>query len=143
MARKTKPKPGKKTRAEVPLPCPRCLQLARDRKIRSETIMPLKGGAMDPLARDGSGKCCQDCGSADALLHLCPGFVAARIAVGNDRQGSLRLPGAPLGLIQTHHMQATAVRDDGVLPVIAHHAWLDKAVPEWPFIGVDGQTLED
>jgi hypothetical protein len=94
-------------------PCPRCLKLARDRRIRVEMVQRLpEGVAAAPLARDGSGKCCLDCASADAVMGrlLTPSaedgddrrgqyFEMARIAVGNDRQEQYRVPGAPMGLV--------------------------------------------
>ena len=83
--------------------CPRCLALALAGKIRLETVQRLPEGAFAPLARDRTGKCCRDCGAADALLSAqpsVPGFVAARIAVGNDRQAQYRLPNVPLGLVK-------------------------------------------
>ena len=75
-------------------PCPRGLKLAIDRQIRAETVLPLPEGAFAPLGHNGQ-KCCFDCQSADNLIRAAgaPGFHAARISVGNDRQECLRLPG--------------------------------------------------
>lgn len=74
-----------------PYPC--CLKMAQEGKIRPETIMPLPHGAFAGLARDGSGKCCFDCSSAETLMSMsCLTFYHCRVAVGNDRQENLRLP---------------------------------------------------
>lgn len=94
--------------------CPRCLALALAGKIRLETVQRLPEGAFAPLARDRTGKCCRDCGAADALLSAqpsVPGFVAARIAVGNDRQAQYRLPNVPLGLVKAGLMAPSAPGD--------------------------------
>jgi len=83
-------------------PCTRCLKLAIDGRIRSETVMPLPHGAWAPLSREANRRPqCFDCASAESMvrLNMAPGFVAARIAVGNDRQEQLRLPGVPMGLV--------------------------------------------
>lgn len=62
----------------------------------------LPKGALAPLARDGTGKCCFDCASADAVRRHTSGmnFEMARIAVANDRQDQYRIPGAPMGLVR-------------------------------------------
>ena len=109
-------------------PCPRCLRLWLEDKIDREMVMPLDGRpAMDPLAFDGSGKCCQDCASADTLTRLCPGFRAARIAVGNDRREQLRMPGMPMGLVKSGHMRSNDPGDFAL-----HLAWLEENVPRCP-----------
>lgn len=89
--------------------------------------MPLRGGALDALARDGSGPCCIDCETADLLQqHVSlPTFAMARVAVGNARQEHLRLGGGPpeygLGIPLKDHTRSL---DD-------HHAWLDVSIPGW------------
>lgn len=110
-------------RKDEPAPaCPRCLALAREGRIRVETVQPLPEGAMAPLARDRSGKCCFDCAATDGVLSfgLAPNFVAARIAVGNDRQEQLRLPGVVMGLVKAGFVRPSARGD-----LEKHHAWLD------------------
>ena len=108
------------------VPCPRCFALAMEGEIRDETVMPLRGGARDALAVDGSGPCCQDCEAADNVqrLHM-PGmtWVAARTAVGNDRQEQLRLPGAPMGLVKAGLTKPSKPGDFD-----RHVAWLNFAV---------------
>jgi hypothetical protein len=103
-------------------PCPRCLELARAGRIRVETVQRLPVGALAPIARDGSGKCCLDCASADALMSMEQAltFEMARIAVGNDRQEQYRLPGAPLGLVQQCIVRPSRPGD-----LEEQHAWLD------------------
>lgn len=85
---------------------------------------------MAPLADDRSGRCCHDCASADLILRydLLPYWEMARIAVGNDRQEQLRLPGIPKGLVAMGIMRPS---QPGAFK--AHHAWLD--LHEW--FGVD------
>ena len=58
-----------------------------------------------------------------AFANLDAGFTfeMARIAVGNDRQESLRLLGAPLGLIYEGWMRAS---QPGELTL--HHAWMNR-----------------
>lgn len=106
-------------------PCPRCLALARACDIRWETLQPLPEGARAPLACDGSGPCCYDCAAADALVGMGVGveFVAARVAVGNDRQEQYRLPGVPMGLVRGGLVRPSAPGD-----LERHHTWLDAAV---------------
>ena len=112
--------------------CPRCYALARAGAIRAETIMPLRGGAMDALAYDRSGACCRDCAVADSLTaRLGNGFAAARVVTGNTRQESLRLPDAPISLIAAGLMEASTGED----ALKRHHDWLDRVVPDWGQIG--------
>lgn len=103
--------------------CPRCLALALARQIRAETVQRLPAGARAPLARDGSGKCCYDCASADTIMFGPAGidFVMARIAVGNDRQEQYRLPGAPMGLVYAGYVRPSKPGD-----LEAQHAWLER-----------------
>lgn len=107
-------------------PCPRCLALALAGEIRMETVQPLPEGALAPLASDGSGKCCPDCAAADTLLRMkaAPGFTAARVSVGNDRQEALRLPMVPLGLVRAGIMRPSKSGDLEI-----HWAWLNAH--EW------------
>ncbi len=104
-------------------PCPRCLVLARERKIRPEMLQPLPAGAFAPRGHDGSGPCCFDCQAADTLLRTTPsvpGFVAARIATGSDREDQLRLPGAPMGLVLAGLLRPSQPGD-----LERHHEWLN------------------
>lgn len=104
-------------------PCPRCLALAKERAIRTETVQRLPAGlGVAPVARDGSGACCFDCGSADALLGFGGlTFTMARIAVGNDRQEQYRLPGFPGGLVKMGLMRPSAPGD-----LDEQYDWLEK-----------------
>lgn len=106
------------------VPCPRCKELARDGLIRVETVQPLPEGAWAPLARDGSGRCCADCAAADAVIRLgwAPNFLAARIAVGNDRQEQYRMPGFPVGVFVNLGLMARNAPGD----LERHHQWLDQ-----------------
>jgi len=107
-------------------PCPRCLKLARDGEIRFETVQQLPEGVYASLARDGSGKCCDDCAAADTLTSQGMLFEMARVATGNCRQEQLRLPGAPLGLVPAGYMHRS---EEGDLE--RHLEWLDRVLPEW------------
>lgn len=102
-------------------PCPRCLSLAQKGRLRPETVQRLPPGAMAPLARDGSGKCCFDCASAEGVMRRISGmdFEMARIAVANDRQEQYRLPGASMGLVAMG-----LVRPSGPLDFKEQSRWL-------------------
>lgn len=108
--------------------CPRCLAVAEAGKIRPETIQRVPVGAWAPRAVPNeesaySGPQCLDCGSADGLLRMkygLPGWVAARIAVGNERQEQYRLPGVWMGLVACGVVRPSAPGD-----FEAHHAWLN------------------
>lgn len=113
-------------------PCPRCLALYDAGKIPGEMVRPLPEGARAPLAIDGSGKCCYDCGSADTLIkfkvvpYARPGdkdfpssFGMARIAVGNDRADQLRMPGISMGLVMMGYVRKSAPGD-----LERHFAWM-------------------
>ncbi len=109
-------------------PCPRCKALAEAGKIRPEMVQRLPEGAAAPMATPGEdeyrGKCCFDCASADGLLRAqqgVPGFIAARIAVGNDRQHQCRLPGVPMGLVAQGLVRPSKRGD-----LEKHYEWLDK-----------------
>ena len=98
--------------------CPRCL----DADILPEMIMPLPD--YPPTGKDGSGPCCHDCASAETVVRVV-GLMTwhmARIAVGNDRMESLRLPGALIGLARMGFMRGN---DPGDLE--RHHAFLVAA----------------
>jgi hypothetical protein len=103
-------------------PCPKCSALVGfDRnEIRLETVLPLAVGARAPMSRDkGSKKVCFDCASAEGLIGMAGmTFAMARIAVGNDRQEQLRLPGAPMGLVRAGRMRPS---HDGDMDTL--HRW--------------------
>jgi hypothetical protein len=85
-------------------------------------VLPLDPDpARRSLARDGSGLCCVDCASADTLRALARGmtFSMARVAVGNDRNEQLRLPGVRIGLAHTGLIKMSAPGD-----LERHLGWL-------------------
>lgn len=105
-------------------PCKRCLALAQDKRMRAEALQRLLlDPAARPLARDGSGECCRDCASADALMRVAGDmtFPMARIAVANDRQEQYRLSGFPGGTVT---MGVTKPSKEGDLA--DQHAWLEE-----------------
>jgi len=110
-------------------PCPRCLALAQAGRLRMEVVQRLPEGAFAPRAVPTkevpyAGPCCRDCGAADALLRVIPttpGFVAARVAVGNDRQEQYRLPGVPMGLVKVGLVAPSKPGD-----LEDQHRWLEK-----------------
>ena len=110
-------------------PCPRCLEFRRSGgSLRREAIQPLyQNRAVNALAVDGSGPCCRDCEAADSVVRrgLLKEWGMARVAVANDRQEQLRLPGVPMGL---HLEGITRASVAGELEL--HHDWLAKVVPE-------------
>ena len=118
--------------------CPRCLRLALAGRIRDETVMPLRGGALDALAVDGSGPCCIDCEAADNLHRRYRGmdWASMRVAVGNDRQEQLRLPGAPMGLVKEGITKPSQPGD-----LERHHVWLGRVV--WPLTRGDDDADRD
>lgn len=110
-------------------PCPRCLALAKEGRIRTETVQRMPAGARAPLGLNRQ-KCCYDCASADSLIKTGnlgvkeyddQTFLMARIAVGNDRQDQYRLPGSPFGLVAAGLMRPSQAGD-----LDAQHAWLDS-----------------
>jgi len=108
-------------------PCPRCLPLAYQGRMNLEGLgrLPDVPDGVGPTARDGSGPCCQDCATADALLRAVPqvpGFAAARCAVANDRGEQYRLPGVPKGLVQVGIMAPSREGD-----FEEQLAWLERA----------------
>ena len=121
VANRPKPAPAFKL---IEDPCDRCLGLAREGRIRPETVQRLPEKPWTPLAQDRSGPCCFDCASADALMRLNPGaysFEMARIAVGNCRQDNYRLPGAPMGLVGLGVVRPSKKGD-----LEDQHAWLER-----------------
>lgn len=90
---------------QIPLtdkPCERCLGLAVFGHIRAETVQRMPEKPFAPLSREDNKPCCRDCAAADTIVRCgyAPGFIAARIAVGNDRQEQYRLPGVLMGLVK-------------------------------------------
>lgn len=94
-----------------------------------ELVQRLPEGACAPRATPTedvpyTGPCCFDCGAADTVLRMIPstpGFVAARIAVGNDRQEQYRLPGVPMGLVKQGLVKPSKPGD-----LEKHYKWLEK-----------------
>ena len=86
--------------------CPSCN--ASMEFLRTETLLPIAVGARAPLDLKRRSVCF-DCAAAGTLLRTGFGGLAdasnddtpwqmARIAVANDRQEKLRLPGVPIGI---------------------------------------------
>lgn len=108
---------------ETPLtdkPCPVCVALANAGKLRIETVMRVPEGAYAPLGLDGE-RTCLDCASAGTVVRMgiVKTFEMARVAVANDRQESMRLPGVALGLIKEGLMRMSQPGD-----FEEHLAWL-------------------
>ena len=134
-------------------PCPRCLDLYKREKIRGETVMPMPEGAFAPMEMYEPKKCCRDCAAADTLIRIGligkaardddsdreTAFIMARIAVGNDRQEQLRMPGMPLGLVG-QGLVAPCVDGD----FDRHHTWLKRhgIDPRYPQFIEGGNTYE-
>jgi len=118
------------------VPCPRCLKMARDGRLRIETVQRLPVGAFAPQARDGSGSCCRDCSAADAVERIVrlPSFYHARVAVANDRQEQYRLPGISMGLVRLGFVAASEVGD-----LADQYRWLD--VMRW--FGLEAEVEGD
>jgi hypothetical protein len=89
--------------------------------MRAEGIQPLPEGAWAPLARDGSGRCCHDCASADSLVAagILEDWGMGRTAVYNDRAEQYRLPGAPTSLVGAKFVRPS---EDGDMD--KNHEWL-------------------
>lgn len=106
------------------VPCPLCLKLFEDNKLRLETIQRLPKGALAPLDSDGN-KICWDCNTAFTLCKLGNGTFEQhnRIAVANDRQEQYRAPGSPIGLAQK---QMLMKNEEGDLE--DQHRWLDEVI---------------
>ena len=116
----------------TPKPCPRCLNLADEKAIRAEAVMPLpEGRGIAPQAQDGSGPCCRDCAAADTMTRIMVlDFSQARVAVANDRQENMRRPKGMrhhFGLVKQGIMRAS----EGDDALAKHQAWLDEVWPEW------------
>ena len=81
-------------------PCPKCVKLLTPKRdeIRVETVLPLPEGAHAPMSRYSKEHICFDCAAAEFLMREGLDFDMMRIAVGNDRQEKLRLPGYAAGL---------------------------------------------
>lgn len=106
-------------------PCPRCLQIwQQGGNLAPEMVMPLPAAGFAPRARDGSGPCCFDCASADGLASSGMGmtFEMARLAVGNDREISYRLPGIEMGLVRMGRMRPPHDTLE------EHLVWVDRVV---------------
>lgn len=103
-------------------PCPRCKPLVDEGSLRVEALQPPPKGAWAPLDAIDNEPCCFDCASADALMRFQKlDFLPARIAVANDRQEQLRLPGAQIGLVQMGLVRPSAEGD-----LERHLKWLDR-----------------
>jgi hypothetical protein len=58
-------------------------------------------------------------------------FVAARIAVGNERQEQYRLPGVPMGLVAAGYVRPSAPGDfERQLRWLDEHHWWGIREPE-------------
>lgn len=101
-------------------PCVQCVRLAFNGKMRTEAVQPIPTPA-PPLSRTDNKPVCRDCALADTLVGMkyVPTFEMARIVVANDRQEQLRLPGAPMGLVQMGLMMPNQEGD-----LQRHHEWL-------------------
>lgn len=124
----------KKTRADARIeeareeeilpPCPKCMRLAMEGKIRNETVQPLPStrAIMCPTDKKTDEPICRDCNAAWLVLRLsqAPTWEAARIAVANDRQEQLRLPGVLMGLVKAGIVLPSKPGD-----LERHHRWLD------------------
>lgn len=96
--------------------------------LRRETLMPVPKGALAPRSiHRHLGAICFDCAAAETLVRLkmAPDWDMARVAVANDRQEKLRLPGVPYGL------PYTKVALGGDLERLQE--WQDEVLPEEEF----------
>jgi len=102
-------------------PCSRCHALYEQGKLRGETVMPLPEGAFAPRGWHREPQCL-DCAVAELAIKLGhfgrDMFVAARVAVANERQERFRLPGVMMG-VYWRHMNA-------YVPLAQHQAWCEK-----------------
>jgi len=91
-----------------------------------ETVQRLPRGVFAPTLKKDGQRCCFDCAAAETvqLVLGVPSFVAARIAVGNDRQEQYRLPGVVMGLVQAGLVRPSAPGD-----LENQHQWLERN--EW------------
>lgn len=82
-------------------PCPMCSALVGvEDHISILTVLPVPLPPRAPMGRKTGKPVCVDCATAEGLMSFVPAltFEMARIAVGNDRQELLRLPGVRMGL---------------------------------------------
>jgi hypothetical protein len=90
--------------------------------MRTEAVQPLPEGAAAPLSLEGKPQC-HDCASAGTLMRVMGlTWTQARIAVANDRQEQMRLPGVLMGLVKAGYVRPS---EPGALE--KHHAWLEAA----------------
>ncbi len=128
-------------------PCPKCLALAKDRQIRTETVMPLPELA-PPLDLQGN-PCCHDCQAAETIIKIGilpwresierseaglpkgvtvtdeekeSKFYMARVAVGNDRQEQFRFPEMSVGPLVARGLVRPSKKGD----LDKHWDWLDS-----------------
>jgi hypothetical protein len=100
-----------------------CLVLAQQQRIRMEMVQRLPEGVLAPTLKKDGRRCCFDCAAAETVERVVglPSFVAARIAVGNDRQSQYRLPGVPMGLVMAGLVRPSAPGD-----LHDQHRWLER-----------------
>lgn len=103
--------------------CPSCEKMIG--VLRRETLMPVPTNGFAPLSVfKGMGYICFDCGAAETVMRLHKlDWDQARIAVANDRQEKLRLPG--VGCIGLPYVKAAREGDLDRL-----QAWHDEVLPE-------------
>lgn len=110
-------------------PCPLCMELYEDRRIRQETVQPVKRGAFSgSVSRRFRGlKICRLCAAAEGLADRGLGmtFEMARIAVGNEFQEAIRMP---RGMSKTYGLRVCG--DLSVENLEAHLAWVERTVPD-------------
>lgn len=118
--------------------CGSCREANEDDVLRTEAMRPLSGQpGVDALSRytQEPRKICADCNAAETLMGL-QGMTwdQARIAIANDRQEQLRLPGAPLGILVTQ--LGGQFSKEGELDDC--HRWLDAiGCEDWQDEGPD------
>lgn len=113
----------------VPPPCPNCMKLLMDGKIRRETVQPLpQGPGQAAISKRRRGfKICRLCSKAEDIadrdLGLDDGM--AQIAVRNEFQEAIRLP---KGMNALRGMRLFPELSSADLD--SHYEWLDAAVPD-------------
>jgi len=109
---------------EILPPCPKCMRLAQQGKIRNETVQPLQSTLVVQCPMDVETKepICRECNAAWTLMRLSsvPTWEMARVAVANDFQERIRLPGTRLGLAMVGIVEPSKKGD-----MERHHRWLD------------------
>lgn len=97
--------------------CPICsgmMTMAHD-QLRSEMVLPVPASPRAPTAKRPGPltRICFDCSAAETVSRLMPAmtFAMARVAVGNERQEQLRLPGAAIGLVREGLVRPSATGD--------------------------------